>query len=154
MRALVQLRGEVDMSQGVRDTMSMLNLGQVNHCTFVPETDTYTGMVTKVNDWVAHGQPSEEVVAKLLRTRGEPEQGRGEIDDEWVEESTEYDSIDELASALVAEEASLREQGLSPTLRLHPPRGGHDGLKHSAKEGGQLGKHTTEEIDSLLTTMR
>jgi large subunit ribosomal protein L30 len=155
MRALVQIRGEVDMSQGVRDTMSMLNLGRVNHCTFVPETDTYTGMVTKVNDWVAHGQPSEEVVAQLLWTRGEPEQGEeNEIDDEWVEENTEYDSINELASALVAEEASLREQGLSPTLRLHPPRGGHDGIKHPTKEGGQLGKHTTEEIDSLLTMMR
>lgn len=154
MKALVQVRGEVDMSQGVRDTMSMLNLGRVNHCTLVPETDTYTGMVTKVNDWVAHGQPSEEVVAQLLRTRGESEQERDDIDDEWVEENTEYDSIDELAADLVAEETTLREQGLSPTLRLHPPRSGHDGLKHPTKEGGQLGKHTTEEIDSLLTTMR
>jgi large subunit ribosomal protein L30 len=154
MRALVQIRGEVDMSQSVRDTMSMLNLGSVNHCTLVPETNTYSGMVTKVNDWVAHGQPSEDVVALLLETRGEPEQGRGTIDDEWVTENTEYDSIDALAAAIVTEETSLREQGVSPTLRLHPPRGGHDGLKHPTKEGGQLGKHTTEEIDSLLTTMR
>lgn len=159
MRALVQLRGEVDMSSGVRDTMSMLNLGRVNHCTLVPESDTYSGMITKVNDWVAHGQPSEEVVALLLRTRGEPAQDdetddRAEIDNEWVAENTEYDSIDSLAGALVAEETTLHEQGLSPTLRLHPPRGGHEGLKHPTKEGGQLGKHTTEEIDSLLTTMR
>jgi large subunit ribosomal protein L30 len=154
MRALVQLRGEVDMSQGVHDTMSMLNLGQVNHCTLVPETDTYTGMVTKVNDWVAHGQPSEDVVALLLQTRGEPEQESGTIDNEWVAENTEYDSIDALAAALVGEETSLSEQGLSPTLRLHPPRGGHDGIKHPTKEGGQLGKHTTGEIDTLLTMMR
>lgn len=161
MRALVQLRGEVDMSSGVRDTMSMLNLGRVNHCTLVPESDTYRGMVTKVNDWVAHGQPSEEVVALLLRTRGEPvqdddsdDQTQDSVDNEWVEQNTEYDSIDSLAGALVDEETTLREQGLSPTLRLHPPRGGHDSLKHPTKEGGQLGKHTTEEIDSLLTTMR
>lgn len=154
MRALVQLRGEVDMSQGVHDTMSMLNLGRVNHCTFVHETDTYTGMVTKVNDWIAHGQPSEEVVALLLETRGEPQGQESALDDEWVEENTEYGSIDELAAALVAEETSLQEQGVAPTLRLHPPRGGHDGIKHPTKEGGQLGKHTTEEIDSLLTMMR
>lgn len=160
MRALVQVRGEVDMSQGVRDTMSMLNLGRVNHCTLVPESDTYRGMVTKVNDWIAHGQPSEEVVALLLQTRGKPISTETEgdqansIDDEWVEQNTEYDSIDSLAGALVAEETTLREQGLSPTMRLHPPRGGHDGIKHPTKEGGQLGKHTTEEIDSLLTTMR
>lgn len=160
MQALVQLRGEVDMSQGVRDTMSMLNLGRVNHCTLVPDSDTYRGMVTKVNDWVAHGRPSEEVVALLLRTRGEPvledgdEQIPESIDNEWVAQNTDYDSINSLAGALVTEETTLREQGLSPTLRLHPPRGGHDGLKHPTKEGGQLGKHTTEEIDSLLTTMR
>lgn len=161
MRALVQVRGEVDMSQGVRDTMSMLNLGRVNHCTLVPESDTYRGMVTKVNDWIAHGQPSEEVVALLLQTRGKPistetegDDQANSIDDEWVEQNTEYDSIDSLAGALVAEETTLREQGLSPTMRLHPPRGGHDGIKHPTKEGGQLGKHTTEEIDSLLTTMR
>lgn len=153
MQALVQLRGEVDMSEGVQDTVSMLNLGRVNHCTFVPETETYRGMVTKVNDWVAHGQPSVDTVELVLETRGESLDGDG-TDEEWVTEHTDYDSIESLAEALVAEETTLREQGISPTLRLHPPRGGHDGLKHPTKEGGQLGKHTTEEIDSLLTTMR
>ncbi|WP_254545284.1 50S ribosomal protein L30 [Halomarina pelagica] len=154
MRALVQLRGAVDTSAGVRDTMSMLNLGRVNHCTFVPDTDTYRGMVTKVNDWVAHGEPSEETVAALIHRRGEPAEGRGPVDDEWVAEHTDYDGIDALAAAIVNEETTLREQGLSPTLRLHPPRGGHDGIKHPTKEGGQLGKHTTEGIDELLTSMR
>ncbi|UPM42543.1 50S ribosomal protein L30 [Halocatena salina] len=153
MQALVQLRGEIDMSQGVEDTMSMLNLGRVNHCTFVPENETYRGMVTKVNDWVAHGQPSVDTVELVLATRGESLDGDA-IDEEWVAGNTEYDSIDSLAEALMSEETTLREQGISPTLRLHPPRGGHDGLKHPTKEGGQLGKHTTEEIDSLLTTMR
>ncbi|MFC7154182.1 50S ribosomal protein L30 [Halomarina halobia] len=154
MRALVQLRGAVDTSAGVRDTMSMLNLGRVNHCTFVPDTDAYRGMVTKVNDWVAHGEPSEGTVATLIRRRGEPAEGEGPVDDEWVAEHTDYDGIDALAAAIVNEETTLREQGLSPTLRLHPPRGGHDGIKHPTKEGGQLGKHTTEGIDELLTSMR
>ncbi len=153
MEALVQIRGEVDMSEGVRDTISMLNLGRVNHCTLVPETETYRGMITKVNDWVAHGTPSDETVALLLETRGQTESGDA-LDAEWVDANTDYDSIDALASALVAEETTLREAGISPTLRLHPPRGGHNGLKHPTKEGGQLGKHTTEEIDELLTTMR
>ena len=58
------------------------------------------------------------------------------------------------AAALVDEETTLREEGLSPTLRLHPPRGGHDGVKHPTVEGGQLGKHSTEEIDRLLEAMR
>jgi large subunit ribosomal protein L30 len=154
MQALVQVRGEVDMSRGVRETMEMLNLGRVNHATLVPETDAYRGMITKVNDWVAHGEPTVEAVALLLERRAEPLEGDADVDDDWVAENTTYDGIEELADALVAEETTLREQGLSPTLRLHPPRGGHGGIKHPTKEGGQLGKHSTEEIDELLTSMR
>jgi len=154
MKALVQLRGEIDQSAAVRDTLEMLNLGRVNHATFVPETDAYTGMITKVNDWVAHGQPGADTVALLLRRRGDPAEGDATIDDEWVESETDYDDLDALAEALVAEETTLQEAGLSPTLRLHPPRGGHDGIKQPVKTGGQLGVHEAESIDALLEAMR
>jgi large subunit ribosomal protein L30 len=154
MQAIVQLRGEVDMSQGVRDTLKMLNLHGVNHCAFVPEEDTYRGMITKVNDWVAHGEPSVDVVETLLRKRVEPIEGSADVDEAWLADHTDYDDFASLAAALVDEETTLREQGLTPVLRLHPPRKGHKGLKHSAVEGGQLGKHTTEQIDGLLEAMR
>ena len=154
MQALVQIRGEVNQSGAVRDTLGMLNLHKVNHCTLVPETDTYRGMITKVNDWVAHGEPSVETVELLLAKRAEPAEGDADVDEDWLAEHTDYDSFGALAEALVNEETSLREQGLSPTLRLHPPRGGHDGLKKAVKEGGQLGKHPTENIDDLLEAMR
>lgn len=154
MQALVQLRGEVNMSQDVEDTLAMLNVHSTNHCALVPETDTYRGMVTKVNDYVAFGEPSAGVLSTLLRTRGEPAEGTDEIDDEWVAENTEYDDVTSLAEALLAEETTLRECGLVPALRLHPPRGGHDGIKHPRVKGGELGKHSTEEIDALLTAMR
>lgn len=154
MKAVVQLRGEVNQSQAVRDTLEMLNLHRVNHATLVPDEDTYTGMITKVNDWIAYGQPSASTVETLIERRGEPAEGSESIDDEWVAEHTDYDDVASLAEALVAEETTLRKQGLSPTLRLHPPRGGHDGVKHPTKEGGQLGKHTSEEIDELLRKMR
>ncbi len=154
MQAIVQLRGEVDMSGAIQDTLSMLNVTRVNHCAFVPENDSYRGMITKVNDYVAHGTPSVEVVETLLSTRAEPIEGDGDVDAEWLDEHTDYDSFEALAEALIEEETTLAEQGLSPVLRLHPPRGGHDGIKHPTKEGGQLGKHTTEEIDTLLEAMR
>jgi len=154
MQALVQLRGEVNMSQDVRDTLKMLNLHSVNHVTFVPETDTYRGMITKVNDYVAFGEPSADVVATLLSRRGEADEGDADIDDAWVADNTDYDDVASLAEALVDEETTLREQGLSPVVRLHPPRGGHDGIKHPVVEGGQLGRHGTDDIDSLLEAMR
>jgi large subunit ribosomal protein L30 len=154
MQAVVQLRGEVDMSGDVHDTLKMLNLHAVNHCTLIPERDTYRGMVTKVNDYVAFGEPSAGTVATLLRRRGEPLEGDADVDDDWVAEHTDYADVDALAAALVAEETTLREQGLSPVLRLHSPRGGHDGVKHPTKEGGQLGRHESDAIDDLLEAMR
>ncbi|WP_435319060.1 50S ribosomal protein L30 [Haloarchaeobius sp. TZWSO28] len=154
MQAVVQIRGEVDMSGDIHDTLKMLNLHRVNHATLVPERDTYRGMLTKVNDYVAMGEPSQDVLEVVLRTRSEPAEGDADVDDEWVAENTDYDDIASLAEALLAEETTLREQGLSPVLRLHPPRKGHDGIKHPTKEGGELGKHTTEEIDKLLKAMR
>ncbi|WP_436935268.1 50S ribosomal protein L30 [Halovenus marina] len=154
MKALVQVRGEVNIDGDIRDTLKMLNLGRVNHATLVPEEPTYEGMVTKVNDYVAHGVPSQETVELLIERRGEPATGEADIDDEWVAENTEYDSVSALAGALVDEETTLQDAGLSPTLRLHPPRGGHDGIKQPVHTGGQLGVHGTDDIDTLLEAMR
>jgi large subunit ribosomal protein L30 len=154
MQAIVQIRGEVNMSGAVRDTLKMLNIHRVNHCALVPETETYRGMITKVNDYVAHGEPSVETVETLLATRAEPEEGDAEVDEAWLTKHTDYDDFGALAEALVDEETTLREQGLSPVLRLHPPRGGHRGQKHPTTEGGQLGKHDTDGIDELLEAMR
>jgi len=154
MEAVVQIRGEVNMDQDVRDTLSMLNIHKVNHCALVPESETYRGMITKVNDFVAHGEPDQDVLETVLSKRAQPLEGSDEVDDEWIAENTDYDDIADLAGALLDDETTLREQGLTPVLRLHPPRGGHEGIKHPTKEGGQLGKHTTEEITTLLKAMR
>ncbi|NIC00089.1 50S ribosomal protein L30 [Halobacterium sp. R2-5] len=153
MEAVVKLRGEVNIPDDVEDTFEMLNIHSVNHCALVPETDAYAGMVAKVNDYVAFGEPSADVLADLIETRAEPETGSADVDDEWVAENTDYDDVDDLADALLDEETTLREAGLAPALRLHPPRGGHEGIKKPVSDGGQLGKHTTEEIDDLLTDM-
>ncbi|WP_440005515.1 50S ribosomal protein L30 [Halomicrococcus sp. SG-WS-1] len=154
MQAVVQIRGEVDMNGSIQDTLEMLNIHRVNHCALVPETDAYRGMITKVNDYVAYGEPDQEVLETVLSTRAEPLEGSDDVDDEWVADNTDYDDVAGLASALLDEETTLEEAGLTPVLRLHPPRGGHDGLKHPTKEGGELGKHTTEEINALLKAMR
>jgi large subunit ribosomal protein L30 len=155
MIAIVQLRSEIDTSARVRDTLEMLNLGSANQCALVPETDSYRGMITKVNDWVAHGEPSADVVATLLERRAEPLEGDADIDDAWIGEHTDYDDVEALADALLAEETTLQEQGLSPTLRLHPPRGGHEGIKQPVVAGGgDLGPHDTDDIDALLEAMR
>jgi len=148
---IVRVRGEADSPSGVRDTLDMLNLSQVNAFTVVPEEDTYRGMVQKVNDYVAYGEPDAETVAMLLETRGETLEG-GDVDDDFAEEQS-FESVAHLAEEVVAGESTLRDAGVNPTLRLHPPRKGHDGIKHSYKQGGVLGNHG-DEIDDLLRRMR
>ncbi|MFC6955459.1 MULTISPECIES: 50S ribosomal protein L30 [Halorubellus] len=154
MKAVVQLRGEVDMAGDIKDTLEMLNVHEVNHCALVPETDSYTGMLTKVNDYVAMGEPSEDVLATVLSKRAEPLEGDADVDGEYLAEHTDFEDFEGLAAALIAEETTLREQGLAPCLRLHPPRKGHDGIKHPTQESGQIGKHSTGDIDGLLKAMR
>ena len=155
MKAIVQVRGEVNRQEDVQDTLEMLNIHSVNHCALVPETDTYRGMITKVNDYVAYGEPDQDVLETLLEKRAEPLEGKqSDVDEEWLAENTEYDDFGALAEALLEEETTLRDEGLSPTLRLHPPRGGHEGIKKPTAEGGQLGKHTTGQINDLLESMR
>lgn len=154
MQAVVQLRGPVNMQGSVVDTLEMLNLHRVNQCALVPRTASYQGMIQKVNDYVAYGEPSVDTISLLLERRAEPVSGDEPVSDTWVRDNTEYDDLRELARALHNEETTLAAEGLSPVLRLHPPRGGHNGIKHPVKEGGDLGKHSREEIDSLLRKMR
>lgn len=154
MFAVVQLRGPVNASTAVRDTLEMLHLGRVNHCTLVPDAESYRGMVTKVTDFVAYGEPSEETIDLVLRRRAEPVGGSQGIDDEWVADATSFEDVRDLAGALAEEAVMLDEVGLEPVLRLHPPRGGHAGIKRHRTDGGQLGPHDTDEIDDLLHRMR
>jgi large subunit ribosomal protein L30 len=148
---IVRVRGDADTPADVGDTFDMLNLPQTNAFTVVPEEDTYRGMVQKVNDYVAYGEPDSETVALLLKERGETLEG-GDVDEEFAAEQG-YDSVNDLAEAVVSGETTLREAGIDPTVRLHPPRKGHDGIKHSYKQGGVLGNHG-DEIDDLLRRMR
>jgi large subunit ribosomal protein L30 len=154
MQAVVKLRGEANIRETVDDTLAMLNVHARNHCTLVPETPAYEGMLTKVNDYVAFGEPSAGVLATLLRRRAEPLAGDADVDDDWIDANTAYVDADALAEALLDEETTLRDAGLSPSLRLHPPRGGHDGVKRAVVEGGELGRHDTEAMDALLEAMR
>ncbi|AWB27923.1 50S ribosomal protein L30 [Halococcoides cellulosivorans] len=151
MEALVQLRGEVDMTGKTQDTLEMLNLGRVNHATVVPETDAYNGMIAVVNDYVAHGEPSADVLGTVIERRG----AATEADSvEAALDAAGYDDATAAAEALLDEETTLRDLGLEPTLRLHPPRGGHDGIKQPKQTGGQLGPADTDRMDDLLEAMR
>ncbi|MDD3421078.1 MAG: 50S ribosomal protein L30 [Methanocellales archaeon] len=154
MYAVIMLRGTINLRPEIKDTLNMLRLNRVNHCVFLDENPNNKGMIQKVKDYVAWGNVSKESLALILKTRGELIGGTP-LTEKYVKENTSYSSIKSLAKALYDREASLRDvlPMLTPVFRLHPPRGGHRGIKKSFQQGGALGFYG-ENINDLLKQMR
>jgi large subunit ribosomal protein L30 len=155
MLAVVKLRGYVSVNPDINYTLKLLRLHRVNHCVTVDENAYYKGMITKVKDYVAWGEISEDMLELLLRKRGRLVGGK-RLTDDYLRESTPYSSIKELAHALFTGPVTMKDLDnyqIKPVFRLHPPRKGLRSTKRSVKEGGELGYHG-EGINALLYKMR
>ena len=150
--ALVRVRGIINVKNDIRDTLTMLGLGRVNHCVLVAETPQYMGMVRKVKDYVTWGPIDAETAALLLKERGRLE-GHKPLDEAIIKELSEYKSFDDMGKAIA--EGQLNWSKLDKTVRvfrLHPPRKGYEGVKRSYTVGGALGDRG-EEINPLIKRM-
>ena len=153
MYAVVQVRGVVNTTHEIKDTLKMLRLHPVTHCVLVPDTPAYLGMIRKVKDFVAYGEVDAGTLATLLRTRGRLT-GDEKLTDEYVRAHTPYADIDEFAAALCSGETSFRDLvEIKPVLRLHPPRKGYKTIKRTFQQGGALGYYGPQ-INDLLYKMR
>lgn len=151
MYAIVRLRGSVNTKPEIKDTLDMLRLHRINHCVVVPDNPHNRGMIQKVKDYVAWGEIDEIALATILEMRGRLN-GNKRLTDQLIKENTSYGSIKEFASAVSSGGASLKDAGIKPVFRLHPPRKGHRGTKKTVREGGELGYH--ESISDLIWKMR
>jgi len=150
--AVVRVRGSVGVRREIKDTLRFLHLTRANHCTVIPDTPSYRGMLQKVKDYVTWGEIKPDVLARMIFTRGELAGGE-KITDEYVKNNTGYKSILALAEALVKEEVNYKDlPNVKPLFRLSPPRKGYEGVKRSYKEGGALG-YRGEKINELLIRM-
>ncbi len=150
--AVVRVRGIINVKNDIRDTLTMLGLGRVNHCVLVDETPQYMGMVRKVRDYVTYGPIDAETAALLLKERGRLE-GRKPLDESIIKEMGEFKSFDDMGKAIA--EGQLNWSKLDKTVRvfrLHPPRKGYEGVKRSYTVGGALGDRG-EGINPLIQRM-
>ncbi len=153
MYAVVRLRGGVKTRQEIKDTLAMMHLDRINHCVILPEIPNYQGMIKKAKDYIAWGTINPEILAQMLRKRGELE-GRKALTEEYLSENTNYKSFDELAKAICEGQVSISNiPKLKPVFRLHPARKGLRSTKRTFIEGGDLGFRGTE-INILLNKMR
>lgn len=153
MFAVVRVRGPVNVSGKIEDTLGMLRLHKVNHCVFLQDTPNNKGMIQKAKDYIAYGTVDVESLTEVLSKRGRLE-GDIRLTDEYVKENSEFASIASFAEALVNGDAKITDVPmLKPVFRLHPPRKGHAGIKRTAQQGGVLGNHG-DDIKALLNKMR
>ena len=150
--AVIRLRGQVDVNRKIRETLAMLRLHKKNHCVVIPANDSYKGMLKVVKDYVAYREIDAETLALILRRRGRLI-GDKRLTDEYVKEKTGYESIEEFAKAVVEGKANLKDLGIKPVFRLHPPSKVFKGkVKRSYTTGGVTG-YRGENINNLLKKM-
>ncbi len=65
--AVVLVRGMINTSREVRDTLKMLRLKRKNHCVVLKKNPSILGMVMKVKDLVTWGEVDDETVEAMKK---------------------------------------------------------------------------------------
>jgi large subunit ribosomal protein L30 len=150
--AVVRVRGIINVKNDIRDTLTMLGLGRVNHCILLNESPQSIGMLLKVKDYVTWGPIDAETAALLVKERGRLK-GRKPLDEKSLKVLGKYKSFEDLGKALADGEAKWTKlEDTVRVFRLHPPRKGYEGIKRTYNIGGALGDRG-ENINVLLKRM-
>ncbi|MEK6792802.1 MAG: uL30 family ribosomal protein [Nanoarchaeota archaeon] len=137
MIVVIRISGMVDVPEKVAHTLDHIRLRRKFSAILMPETIETTKILFRVRSFVAFGKISDEMLSKLISLRGE---------------SLKKIKIDSNVIVRGLEKKSLRELGLKPFFRLHPPRKGIESKKHFGVGKGVLGDNK-EHINLLLERM-
>lgn len=150
--AVVRVRGIINVKNDIRDTLTMLGLGRVNHCVLISESPQNMGMVRKVKDYVTWGPIDPETATLLVKERGQLK-GRKALNEKDLKELGKYKSFEDLGKALADGDATWSKMNDTVRVfRLHPPRKGYEGIKRTFNMGGALGDRG-QDINVLLQRM-
>lgn len=149
---VVRLRGTVNIKREISDTLRYLHLNRVNHCVILPDNPVNRGMLQKAKDYITWGEVKPETLEKLIKARGKLE-GDSPLTDEHLKKNSQFKNVKELAEAVSIGTAVYGKlPGVTPVLRLAPPRSGHGSIKRHFPVKGALG-YRGAEMDSLLNRM-
>ena len=142
MYLVIRIRGTTGVKQGIASTLEMLRLNRISHAVLVDENPSYKGMLQKAKDYITWGEV--DLRGRLV--------GGARLSEEYLSENTDYSTFEELANALLNGELKAQDIDMKPVFRLHPPRKGYKGIRHSVNEGGSLG-YRGEDINNLAKRM-
>lgn len=151
MIAAIRVRGRTGIKKDIADTLDMLKLRRINHAVLIEDNPSYHGMLQKAKDYITWGEVDSQTVAKLLSRRGMVA-GKAKLTEDYLNENTDFSSIEELSRALIDSETKLEDSGIKPVFRLHPPRKGYENIKKTFKESGSLG-YRGDKINDLIKKM-
>ena len=133
---VIRISGMVDVPKNVAHTLDHLNLRRKYCAILLPETPESSKILNSVRSYVAFGNISNEHLSKLISLRGESLKKGIKIEASMIIKNLD--------------KKSLKEQGMKPFFRLHPPRKGIKSKLHYPK--GVLGDNKSE-INKLLERM-
>lgn len=149
----IRIRGNVRVRPQIQDTLEKLRLGRLHQARILATSPSIDGMIDKVKDYITWGEPSEEIVEKLLTKRGRLP-GNARLTDSYVKKNSSHSSIKALAKAIASGKGTVSDvQGLKPVFRLTPPSKGYDGLKKVQVGMGGVSGYRGESINELAARM-
>ena len=145
---VVRMRGTINVPSSAKATLTYLNLTKKYRATLISESQQSLGMLRKVKGQVAWTPADPGIIKDLLEKRGR-KAGFKPISNSDLPK--EYDSIEQLGSAISENKISISEvDNIKPWFALTPPRGGFKRkTKNQYNEGGLLG-----EYKDLVATVR
>ena len=151
--AVVRLRGSINVSKKVKDTLNMLRLYKRNGCVVIPNTPYYIGMIIKTKDYITWGEIDEQTFLELVKQRGRIV-GNKLLTEEYLKDKTKL-SFDQLTKNYFAFKIELKQiPGLKLFFKLKPPAKGFErkGIKTPYSMGGALG-YRKDKINDLIRRM-
>lgn len=135
---VIRISGMVKVKRDVAETLDRLRLRRKYACVLIDSSNiSEMGMLKKVKHFVAYGEIDKEMLEELIGARGALIEKGGKID------------AGKIASSLI-EGKKLKDLGLKPFFRLHPPRKGIKSKLQFPK--GVLGNHGSK-INELIGRM-
>ncbi len=67
---VVRVRGSVHIKHDIKKTFDLLNLKKKNHCTIIPDSPQYKGMLEKLERFATWGELSDETENLLVKSKG------------------------------------------------------------------------------------
>lgn len=148
---VLRIKGQADVPYWARTTMSLLKLEKKYRATVVPATPSTSGMLHKIQTFVAWCDADVGIVQELLEKKAR-KSGYRPVTDEDIH-AMGYDDTQTLAKSLSEGEIALSKLNpLKPWFALAPPRlGFRRSTKRLAGQKGVLGKNI--ELPDLVRRM-